>query len=143
MYSVKPPPPLPALSTGTNCVTLRCPWWTIPETERLQIQAFTRLSSQLRLKVRDALLRSLHHSSLYRRLVVASKEKGARTKTVGQTLQKKPTHSPWDGTSLLKFIYGQLYNGKLATRYGHALTNVLALSFAGLMYPYCRGMSGS
>ena len=35
MYSVKPPPPIPALSTGTNCSTLRHPWWTIPETERL------------------------------------------------------------------------------------------------------------
>ena len=44
------------------------------------MHAFTRPSSQLRLKVRDALLRSLHHSSLYRRLIVAIKEKGARTK---------------------------------------------------------------
>jgi hypothetical protein len=25
-----------------------------------------------------------------------------------------------EGTILLKFIYGQLYNGKLAKRYGHA-----------------------
>ena len=66
-------------------------------------------------------MRNLHHSYLYRRLVVASKEKGARSKTVGQALHKKLTHSPWEGTSLLKFIYGQLYNGKLAMRYGHAL----------------------
>jgi hypothetical protein len=42
---------------------------------------------------------------------------------VGQALHKKLIHSPWEGTSLLKFIYGQLYNGKLAMRYGHALTN--------------------
>jgi ribonuclease HI len=28
MYTVKPPPPSPTLSTGTNCATLRRPWWT-------------------------------------------------------------------------------------------------------------------
>ncbi len=43
------------------------------------MHAFTWPSSQLWLKVRDALLRSLHHSSLYRRLIVANIEKGART----------------------------------------------------------------
>jgi ribonuclease HI len=32
MYSVKPPTPIPAISTGTNCATLRRPWWIIPET---------------------------------------------------------------------------------------------------------------
>ena len=106
MYSVKPPPPLPALSIGTNCATLRRPWWTIPETELLHMHAFMRPSSQLSLKVRDALLRSIPHSSLYRRLIIASKEKGARAKTVGQSLYTKLTHSPWEGTSLLKFIYG-------------------------------------
>ncbi len=26
MYTVKPPPPLPALSTGTDCATLHRPW---------------------------------------------------------------------------------------------------------------------
>jgi hypothetical protein len=118
MYTAKPPPPVPALSTGTSCATLHRPWWTIPETEHLQMHAFTRSSSQLRLKVRDVLLRSLHHSSLYRRLVVANKEKGTRTKIIGQALHKKLTHSPWEGTSLLKLIYGQLYNDKFALRYG-------------------------
>ena len=123
MYTAKPPPPLPALSTGTHCATLRRPWWTIPEAERLQRHAFTRPASQLKLKVRDALLRSLDHSSLYRDLIVANKEKGARTKIVGQALHKKLTHSSWEGISLLKFIYGQLYNGKIAMRYGYALTD--------------------
>jgi len=86
------------------------------------MHAFTRPSSQPRLKVRDALLRSLHHySSLYRHLIIANKEKGARTKTVGKVLHEKLTN--WEGTPLLKFIYGQFYNGKLAKRYGHALTN--------------------
>ena len=59
----------------------------------MQMHAFTRPSPQLRIKVREALLRSLHHSSLYRRLIVASKEKGARIKKVGQALHKKLTHS--------------------------------------------------
>ncbi len=106
IYSANPPPPLPALSTCTYCDTLHRPWWTIPEAERLQMHAFTRPSSQLRLKVRDALLRSLHHSSLYRRLVIANKGKGARTKAVGHAFHKKLTHGPWEGTSLLTFIYG-------------------------------------
>jgi hypothetical protein len=73
--------------------------------------------------VRDSLLRSLHHSSLDRRIIIANKEKGARAKIVGQALHKKLIHSPWKGTSLLKLIYGQVYNGKLAKRYGHALTD--------------------
>ena len=76
MYTVKPPPRTPALSTGTKCATLCRPWWTIPEEDRMQMHAFTRPSPQLRTKVRETLLRSLHHSSLYRRLIVASKEKG-------------------------------------------------------------------
>ena len=65
----------------------------------------------------------LHPSSLYMRLIVANKEKGARTKTLDQTLHKKLTYSPWEETSLLKFIYGQLYNDKLAIRYGHSSTD--------------------
>ena len=87
------------------------------------MHVITRPSSQFRLKVRNALLRSLHHSFIYRRLIVAGKAKGARTKTVGRALHKKLIHSPWEVTSLLKFIYGQLYNGKLTMRYGHAPTN--------------------
>ena len=55
------------------------------------MHAFTRPCSQLRLKIRDALLRSLHDSSLYRGLIIANKEKGARTKTVGHALHKKLT----------------------------------------------------
>ncbi len=78
------------------------------------MHAFTRLSSQLRLKVRDSLFRSLHHSSLYMRFVIVSKEKGARTKTVGRALHRELIYNPWGGTSLLKFIYGQLYFGRLA-----------------------------
>jgi hypothetical protein len=38
-------------------------------------------------------------------------------------LHKKLTYSPWEGTTLLKLIYGQLNNGKLAMRYEHAPTD--------------------
>jgi hypothetical protein len=57
------------------------------------------------------------------RLIIADKEKGARTKTVGRALHKEITYNSWEGTSLLKFIKGQLYNGKLAKRYGQAPTD--------------------
>ena len=39
---------------------------------------------------------------------------------LGHDLQKKLAYSPREDTNLLKCIYGQLYNGKLALRYGHA-----------------------
>jgi hypothetical protein len=124
MYTAKPPPPVPAHSTGTNFATLRRPLWTIPEAERLQMHTFTHPSPHLRLKVRDALLCSLYNSSLYMRLIVAIKEKGARTKTLGHALKKNMlTYNPYEGTTLLKFVYGHLYNVKLAMRYGHTPTD--------------------
>ncbi len=111
MYTVKPPPPTTALSMGTTCATLRRPWRTIPVEDRLQMHAFTRPSHQLRLKVRGSLLRSLHHPSLYRRLILVSKENEARTNSVGLALHKKLIYHSWEGTSLLKFVHGQLYKG--------------------------------
>ena len=45
-------------------------------------------SQQLRLKVRHALLRSLHHTLFYRRLIVANKIKGASLQIVGQAIKK-------------------------------------------------------
>ena len=127
MYTAKPPLPSPGLAMGTRCATLRRPWWTIPEADRLQMHAFTRPPLQLRRKVRDSLLSSMHHSSLYWRLIRASKVEGARTKTVGQALHKKFNYHSWEGTTLLKFIYGQLYNGKLAKRYGHTQSDLCPL----------------
>jgi hypothetical protein len=103
------------------------------------MHALTRPSPQLRLKVQDALLRSLHHYSLYTHLVVANKEKGARTKNVCQSLHKKLACSPWEGTSLPKFIYGQLYNGKLAMRYGHAPSDNIPLCHMPDSYTHIAG----
>ena len=118
------PPPL-ELSPGARWIpaTNTRAWWTIPEEERLQMHAFTRPSLQLRLKVRNALLRSLHYTSLYRRLLVANKLKGARLQVVGRAIHKKLNSTPKEGTALLKFMYGQLYNGKIAMRYGYAPTD--------------------
>jgi hypothetical protein len=48
MYTVKSPPPTrPAISTGTNCATLRRPWWTILDEGRVQMHASTCPSPQL------------------------------------------------------------------------------------------------
>ena len=113
MYTATPLKPDPTLSVGTNRATLRrSAWWAIPEVDRLQIHAFTRPAQQLRLKVREELHCSLRHSSLYRYLILANKEKGARSTIVGNALQTRLTCNPKEGTTLLKFIYGKLYNGK-------------------------------
>ncbi len=123
MYTTTPPPLSVAPDTLTKPVSNPRTWWTIPEAKRLQMHAFTRPSQQLWNKVRDALLRSLHYSSLYKRLLVANKLKGAHLQTVGRSICKKLSSHPKEGTILLKFIYVQLYNGKLAKRYGHAPTD--------------------
>jgi hypothetical protein len=91
------------------------------------MHAFTRPSAQLRKKVRAATLRSLHHTSLYRRLVLNAKDRGARTAATGDSLHTRLRENPREGSTLLKFIYGQLYNGKLAKIYGHAPTDACPL----------------
>jgi hypothetical protein len=73
MYTADPSTPTMALATGPRQATLRHPWWTIPEADRLKIHAFTRPSQQLRQKFRAATLRSLHHTSIYRRLIIQAK----------------------------------------------------------------------
>ncbi len=127
MYTTTPPPLSVATDTLTKPASNPRAGWTISKAERLQMHAFTRPSQQLRNKVRHALLRSLHYSSLYKRLLVASKLKGARLQTVGRATYKKLTSHPKESTTLLKFIYGQLYNVNLAKRYGHAPTDKLPL----------------
>jgi hypothetical protein len=46
---------------------------------------------------------------------------------VGRAIYKKLTSQSKGGTALLKFIYGRLYNGKLAQRHGHATTDECSL----------------
>ncbi len=65
MYTATPP--TLGISSATLhffTITLRA-WGTMPEAERLKMHAFTPPSKQLRLKVRHALLSSLHYTSLY------------------------------------------------------------------------------
>ena len=72
--------------------------------------------------MRQALLRNLHHTSMYIRLIVVNKEMGARLHIVGCSIHKRLNLIPKEGIILLKFMYGQLYNGKFAKRYGHSPT---------------------
>ncbi len=67
-----------------------------------------------------ALLCRLHFISLYIRLVLKNIEVGTTTEPVGKAIHRRLTANAWEGTTLLKSIYGKLYNGKLATRYGNA-----------------------
>ena len=122
-----PSTPRISLSTGSYSFTL-CPLWrTIPETGRRCMQAFTKTSNQLRLKVRNATLRSLHHTSLYRRIILKAEAQGGRTNTVGTAINYYIRKSPKDDITLLKFIYGKLHNGKLAYRYKLAPTETCPL----------------
>jgi hypothetical protein len=131
MYTAKPQVSNPALSSGTNRATLRRSWWTIPEADRLEMHAFTRLPQQLRLMVRDALLRSLRYSSLYMRLIIGNKEKGARTKIVSHALHTRLTYIiPKEGITLLKFIYDQFHKDKLGFQQTSALsTTCMTLAY--------------
>ena len=120
MYTVRPPPTPTNLGADTRMATIRQPLWSIPEGERLHTHAFTRPSQQLRRKVGHALLRNLHYTSLYRRLILKNIEVGTNTHSVGKAIHRRLTANAWEGSTLLKFLYGQLYSGKLAKRYGHA-----------------------
>jgi len=63
------------------------------------------------LKARYALLRCLHHTSLYKRRIITNDEKGTHTNVVGHALHKQIISNPKERATLLKIIYGQLYNG--------------------------------
>ena len=91
------------------------------------MHTLTKTSNRIRLIVRNATLRSLHHTYLYIRLILKAKDQGARTKTVGTALHSYIRKSPKDGITILKFLYGQLYNGKLAYIYKLAPTDACPL----------------
>jgi hypothetical protein len=75
MYMAPPLRHNPALSDVINIATLCRRWWTIPEADHLQMHTFTCPSQQLQLTILKALLRSLHHFSMYKHLILANKEK--------------------------------------------------------------------
>ena len=123
MYTVSLPTDPTHMRACTRAATPRQPWWLMSERERLQMHAFTRPSQQLRRKVRHAFLRNLDYTSLNRRLILKNIEVGANTQSVGKVIHRRLMANAWEGTALLKCIYGQLHNGKLAHRYGHAPTD--------------------
>ena len=106
MYTNNPITPPIVLFTGPHhSATLRSPWWTIPEAQRQCMHAFTNSSNKLRHTARNATLRSSHHTSLYKFLILRGKAQGARTNTVGMALHFYIRKFPKDGIPLLKFIY--------------------------------------
>ncbi len=64
----------------------------------------SRLSQQLRLKVRVATLWRLHHISLYRRLILFAKDKGARTKHSGTAIYMRLQANYKEGKTLPNFV---------------------------------------
>ncbi len=95
----------------------------IPEADRLEVHAFTRPSQQHRLKVRAATLHRLYNTSLFRRLILLARDKGARTKHAGVGINRCLRSNHKKGTTSLKFAWEQLFNGKVAQRYGQASTD--------------------
>ena len=60
-----------------------------PGSKPLSNARFTRHSHQLRPKVRASTLRSMHHTSIYRRLILQAKNQGATTATTGTALHAR------------------------------------------------------
>ena len=58
---------------------------------------------------------------------------------MGRATYKKLTSHPTEGSTLLEFIYGKLYNGKLAKRYGHAPTDECPLCHKPDSYTHIAG----
>ncbi len=87
------------------------------------MHAFTRPSHQPKRKVRAATLRNMHHTSIYKRLILQARKQGARIATNGTALHTQIQEKLKEDTNLLQLFYGQLYNANLANRYGHATTD--------------------
>jgi len=87
------------------------------------MHAFKNPSHQLRQKDSAVTHHIMHHTSLYRRLILQGRKQGARIANTGKVLHTWLRDIPKEGTNLLKCVYGQQYNGKLAHRYDHAPTD--------------------
>ena len=144
MISNKFPTPPLHLATPPRQATLRPHWWTITKKRRLEMHAFTRSSHHLKLKVRAALLRSLRQTSLRMRLILKAKSQGARTKRVGKALHIRLESNHWEGTALLKFIYGYLYNGNQACQaiQPHPYGRMHTPTSPKLLHTHCGIMPG-
>ena len=55
----------------------------------------------------------MHHTFIYMRLILQAKTQGANTATTGTALHARLRENSKDGTNILKFIHGHLYNDKL------------------------------
>ena len=55
--------------------------------------------------------------------MIQANKQGATTATTGTAFHVRLRENSKEGTDLLKLIHGQLYNVKLAKRYGHAPTD--------------------
>ena len=87
------------------------------------MHAFTRPSHQLRQKVRAATLRTMHHTSIYKRLILQAKSQDANNATTGTSLHTRFRENPKKGAYILNFIYGQL--SKLNATYMPRRTSVV------------------
>jgi hypothetical protein len=72
------------------------------------MHAFTHSSHQLINKVRAATIRSMHHTSVYNRLILKAREQGARIAAAGKALHTRLRERPKEGTNLLKNVYGHV-----------------------------------
>jgi hypothetical protein len=65
--------------------------------------------------------------SLYRRLILKAQTDGARLHTTASQITRRRTSSPAQANQLYTFLWGQLYNGKIAHRYGKQPTSACRL----------------
>ncbi len=93
------------------------------------MHSFTRPSYLFVHKIKVATYRSLHHTILYRRLVLQFKGKEARICNAGQAIYKRLRTETKKGTKHNELESKQLFIGKLAPRYDHAPTD--ACPFCG------------
>ena len=113
-YQCPTPTPTPARSIGLPSSSTRQPLQSLSEEDLGYTQAFTRPSKQFRNRVKPRVLAGLYHTSLYRRLILQASKHGARLATTASQITKRRASDPAQATQLLKFLWGQLYNGKIA-----------------------------
>jgi len=83
---------------------------------------FTKLSNKLRLKMRNALFKSPHHTFLYRLQILKGKAREPHTIIVSTAIQSYIRNVPRVGITVLNFLYITFFNGKLPFIYKLAPT---------------------